>query len=337
MPRVGRHPLKIRGLEERALKAPLTVATVVHIPALEGYWVQSLEVLRLFVASLLATTPRPFDLMVLDNGSCTEVADYLLELRDRQVIQLLVLSQRNLRKTGAMAFLLGAAPGDLVAFADSDALFLPGWLERSLEVLQAFPEAGKVSALPVVRGDRTRVQAFALEAARADPETVVRTGELIAPEVVDAHRRSLGESPEQYGVRYRDRVDVLFERRGVGAYLVGTDFQFTITRRALDAVLPLRLEDSVEPYDPIYSPVLERRLLERRFWQLSTADYLVHHMGNRPPDIASELPWLDDAGLQVGNLTPLAPPAGRGWLRSHSRVRRLLRWVNLASYRWLYD
>ena len=188
-------------------------------------------------------------------------------------------------------------------------------VRASVEVLRAFPEAAKVTAFPCARGDRTRVQAFAVEAASGEPGTTVRTGQLIPHEVVEAHRKSLGESADQYGGRLEGRVDVELERGGVRAYLVATDFQFTITRRALDAVLPLRGPKPEEYFDPIYSPVLERRLFEAGFWQLSTADYLVHHMGNRPPDLADELPWLDAGGSGAAHLAPRTGPPPRGRLR----------------------
>jgi len=42
----------------------------------------SLDVLRLCLGSLLANTPRPFDLLVFDNGSCEPVVEYLKGLRD---------------------------------------------------------------------------------------------------------------------------------------------------------------------------------------------------------------------------------------------------------------
>ncbi len=96
--------------------------------------------LKLFFDSLYANTGQPFDMMVFDNGSCEEVQDYLLDLKHNGKIQYLIFSQQNLKKLGALNFLLSAAPGEYIAYADSDVYFLQGWLDESLKVLAAFPE-----------------------------------------------------------------------------------------------------------------------------------------------------------------------------------------------------
>lgn len=288
MPRQGRHPLKVTGLSlEQPPLHPLTVTTITHIPELTGYWEDSLNVLKLFFASLFDNTPEPFDLMVLDNGSCVEVRDYLLELKAAGRIQFLVFSSTNLRKLAGLDYLLRAASGELVAYADSDVYFLPGWLEESLRVLQAFPQAGMISALPTADKSGVFVRST-VAGARADPTLALEEGgELIPSAFLRAHRLSLGRSETEYFSHGRN--DVRLSRNGVSAYVGAQDFQFVTTRAAVQAALPLRLEDPTCAYDPIYSPVFEEKLDAAGFWRLSTCRYLVHHMGNHVPDLAAEL------------------------------------------------
>ena len=76
--------------------------------------------------------------MVFDNGSCNKVVKYLTRLNRNGVIQYYIRSDKNLRKLGALNYLLKSAPGDYVSFADSDVYFLDGWLDKSLEVLKSF-------------------------------------------------------------------------------------------------------------------------------------------------------------------------------------------------------
>ena len=47
-----------------------------------------------------------------------------------------------------MNWILAALPNEFIGFSDGDVLFRPGWLEKSLEILQAFPTAGLVSVQP---------------------------------------------------------------------------------------------------------------------------------------------------------------------------------------------
>lgn len=335
MPRAGRHPLKVKGLRDEVRQQRITVTTIVHIPALEGYWAQSLDVLKLFFQSLFASTTLPFDLMVFDNNSCTEVQDYLLGLRREGRIQYLILCEYNLRKLGALNYLLSTAPGEFVAYADSDVYFLPGWLECSLKVLEAFPEAGKVTASPVFGGDMSAISAQAFAAATADPSISVETGLLVPDEYVDAHRLSLGLSQEEYLSRLEGRKDVRLSRGNTSAYLSTADFQFTIRREALQHVLPLWVDSRELYYDPIYSPILEARLDAAGLWQLSTTDYLVHHMGNRVPDLEAELPWISGSGTGIS-------PSRAGQVRQsritqNRLVRSVLKKLNVLTYKLLYE
>jgi len=335
MPRTGKHPLKVTGMKDDFEHAPITIATIVHIPVLADYWADSLAVLRLFFSSLFENTQRPFDLMVFDNNSCREVQDYLLALRAEGLIQYLILSEHNLRKLGALNFLLCSAPGEFIAFADSDVYFLPGWLEKSLEVLDTFPEAAKVTALPVVGGDTTKISAAAYAKAQADPKIKIETGLIVDDLFLQAHLLSLGQSEQHYHRRMRNRKDTLLIRDGVEALLSTADFQFIIRSEAIEMVLPLKIESDDEYYDPIYSPLLERRLDEAGLWQLSTPDYLVHHMGNSVPDLITELPWIHWNNDHISNT--IIPKASKKKAISNPMLRRLIHKIHSLSYKLLYD
>ena len=84
----------------------------------------------------------------LDNGSGPETVRALHELKETGTSRLLVLSESNLGKGGAWNFIFDAAPGEILAYSDSDALFYPGWLSSSVELLEAFPNAGMITARP---------------------------------------------------------------------------------------------------------------------------------------------------------------------------------------------
>ena len=51
-------------------------------------------------------------------------------------------------------FILKCIPGSFVGLNIS-VFFLPEWLDKSLDILETFPKAGKVTALPIVGGDTT--------------------------------------------------------------------------------------------------------------------------------------------------------------------------------------
>jgi len=333
MPRVGRHPLKQHGLVLQEPKIePITITTITHVPMLEGYWKYSKEVLGLFFESLYKNTNAPFDLMVFDNSSCKEITDFLTGLKQDGIIQYLILCSTNFRKLAALNHLLQAAPGKFIAYADSDVYFLPGWLESSIRILNTFPEAGKVTALPLMAGDATGFAAYDL--ARNDPSIEVKTGQLIPDSFVAAHQSSLGEIDGKQSIRSKDRKDVLISRNDCQAYLSGADFQFVTKKDVVDAILPLHIENPQDYYDPIYSPILEKKLAALGYWQLSTPEYLVHHMGNQIPDLQVELPWLS-SNQTVESRRDSIRPRIIGW-RSSTTLRKLLKKINVFTYQLLY-
>jgi len=336
MPRIGRHPLKEHSLLLKDQKVePITITTITHIPVLDGYWADSLAVLNLFFSSLYESTDQSFDLIVFDNASCREVTDYLTDLKEQGRIQYLLLSDRNFRKLGALDYLLRLAPGEFVAYADSDVYFLPGWLERSLEVMKAFPQAGMISAIPTVDKSDRFVRST-LEGIHQDPAIQVQTGpDLVPVSFIRAHYLSLGKNAEDFFSPQRQ--DVRISQSNVSAFVSAQDFQFLTSKAVINQVLPLTLTQADETYDPIYSPVFESRVDGLGYWRLSTTDYLVHHMGNRPPDLTTEL-----ADIFPGIQLPVHEEQKMHRKRS-SRffqmrfVRKLLKKIHTWSYRLLFE
>jgi glycosyltransferase involved in cell wall biosynthesis len=313
----------------------VTVTTIVHIPFLEGYWAESLEVLKLCLQSLRESTRVPFDLMVFDNASCVEVQDYLVEIRRLSKIQYLLISEHNLGKVGAWNILLPAAPGKIVSYTDSDVYFLPGWLEASVGILNGFPEAGMITAQPIP-GDLSLHCDSTLKAALKDASVSIREGDdLIPDEYVKAHIIGLGLTRETFQRRIQKRKDVLLTRGPVSAYVSSSHFQFTATMRVLRSLFPmgptLPLGDDAQFDDKIDAA---------GFWRLSTTEYLVHHMGNCLPSLQSELGWLNMGDLSsVRGIEP-GSFRGKGFLRRLSRgsfVRRVMKRIIANTYKLLYE
>jgi glycosyltransferase involved in cell wall biosynthesis len=329
----------MKWLQPASQPRSITVTTIVHIPELKDFWAESLEVLKLCFQSLRENTGQPFDLMVVDNGSCQEVRDFLIQCQLDGQIQFLTFSGYNLRKIGALKVLLAAAPGEVISYADSDVYFLPGWLDATLKVLEAFPEAGQVTALPT--SDRIgQFTASTLKGIAADSMLTVERGFNLVPEKFkEAHRTSLGKSREQYAETLKGKEEVLISRNGVRAYASAQDFQFTTTRRVLDALGPLVMKDNSEYFDPLYSPVFEARADEKGFWRLATSEYLIHHIGNRMPASVTGNGWIFQGDSQPASAAkPVAKRSGlKERLTQSPKVRRLLKRVNTWSYSLLYE
>jgi len=277
--RLGQNPAK--SIEYVPQPAQVTVAIVSYIPFLSGYYAQSLEILKACLRSLWENTPLPYDLLVFDNASCGEVRQFLLEAHHQGRIQYLVLSDKNVGKGGAWNFIFQAAPGEYVAYADSDICFRPGWLEHSLEVLKAFPQAGMVTARPL----RTP-QAFytsTLEWARQQGDVILEEGQFLPWEVYREHVLSLGTSEEQARQWYTSRQDIRLTRNGIRAYVSAAHFQFTAPKSVLRQFLPFEMQ---RPMGQVRS--LDERMNQAGYLRLCTCEPLVQHLGNRLEGVVSD-------------------------------------------------
>jgi glycosyltransferase involved in cell wall biosynthesis len=269
--RIGHNPARF--VEKVAQPAEITVAVVNCIPFLSGYYEQSLDVLKVVVESLNATREEahPYDVMIFDNHSCAEVRSYLEEARDQGKIQLLVFSETNIGKIGAWNFMFGAAQGKYVVFSDGDIGFRPGWLNASLELFEAFPNVGMVTARPLP----TPKQYSSATYEWARRVKVLEEGRFLDRDVFWEHALSLerkdrtGDTNLPY---YMSRVTF----SGRSAYIGATHFQFMARREILQQIIPL----------PSEQPMRGERLLDVSInrmghLRLMTEQALVWHIGNR--------------------------------------------------------
>jgi hypothetical protein len=277
--RHGQNPAK--SIESLPAPSPVTAALVSYIPFLSGYYTYSLDLLRLCLDSLYQTTRGEdgaalADILVFDNASCAEVRQYLNQAHQDGRIQYLALSDRNVGKGGAWNFLMQAAPGEFIAYADSDILFSPGWLQSSLAILQAFPQAGMVTARPM----RTP-EAFynrTLEWAAAEGDVQAEQGVFIPWETYRQHVLSLGTGDDEARQWYASRQDWKLTRQGVPALVGAAHFQFTARKAALLPLLPFQMS---RPMGQVRS--LDEQLNAAGALRLSTLEPYVQHMGNTLP------------------------------------------------------
>jgi len=274
--RYGQNPA--RYIESVAQPADLTITVVNFIPYLSGYYEQSLDVLKTCLNSIRANTPQPYDLMVFDNHSCIEVREFLSEIQKQGKIDYLVHSEQNIGKMGAWNFMFGATQGNFVAFADADILFRPGWLEKSLDLMNAFPNVGMVTARPL------RVPSeFSLNTlAWGTENTNLEEGEFQSWDDYWEHTRSLGLSEGDARRKFSEGVDYRLSLQGQQAYVGAAHFQFLAPRDVLKKILPI----------PSTQPMRGDRELDIAvdglgYLRLTTVDAFVQHMGNHLPNDAS--------------------------------------------------
>jgi hypothetical protein len=216
--------------------ARVTVAVIVYLPHLDGYFENRLDVVRLSFETLFANTHGAYDLLVFDNASCGEVKLYLSELQRSGCIRYLLSSSENIGKLGALRMIAGAAPGELVAYADDDTFYYPGWLQKHLEVFDHFPQVGMVSGSPERSLFDHAIQTN-LKWAEANPECALSYGKRIPMEWEREWATALGKEVVAYLKKVEQLEDIILEFHGQQAYATACHNQFLSPKSVLQAHL----------------------------------------------------------------------------------------------------
>ena len=224
----------------------------------------------------------PFDLMLFDNGSCKEVREFLVNEKEEGRIQYLILSEKNMGKGGAWNVMLTGAPGEIIAYTDSDVLFSPNWLSRSVEILETFPNVGMVTARPF----RTPPEFYlsTLTWARNSSGVTLEDGQFIPWDTFLEFNLSLGQTEEENRKVYAETSDWRIVYKGVTAIAGASHWQFTAYKSTLQQFLPFEMD---KPMGQVRQ--LDKRMNDAGLLRLMVSDPLAMNMSNTLGYLRGEL------------------------------------------------
>jgi glycosyltransferase involved in cell wall biosynthesis len=278
--RKGQNPAKF--VKDVARPERITVALLNYIPFLSGFYAETLDVLKVSIESMRKDAGLPFDLMVFDNGSCEEVREYLVNEKEDGRIQYLILSEKNMGKGGAWNVMLTGAPGEIIAYTDSDVLFSPKWLSRSVEILETFPNVGMVTARPF----RTPPEFYSktLSWAKKTRGAKFEEGQFIPWETFLEFNLSLGQTEEENRKVYAETKDWRIQYKGVTALAGASHWQFTAYKSTLQQFLPFEMD---KPMGQVRQ--LDKRMNDTGLLRLMVSDPLAMNMSNTLGYLRGEL------------------------------------------------
>jgi glycosyltransferase involved in cell wall biosynthesis len=333
--RLGQNPLKET---EDSINAPraITVGVLNFIPDQVGYFQGQFDSLKLCLSSIRAHAELPFNLLVVDNGSCLPVRSYLTAELEAGRIDHLILNQNNIGKANAQLQILRAAQGDLVFYSDGDIYYRSGWMKPHLAILEAFPEAGMVGGIPLRNQADFHTETTRRWAEKQSEGMRVEKGNLIPDEWTREFLRSVGD--ERFIENWIRNEDWRISRQSITAYVGASHMQFLIPRSAIEAIPPKRFTKALSTDDDQH---LDNSLEKSGFLRLSVDVPLVYHIGNTISE-----PWLVDEYERLMNHCPadvqlaqgrLSPGRQVHWFWGRWRVLRCLKALYLWAFKKFYE
>jgi len=305
--------------------ALVTVAMLVYIPSLSGYFQNRLDILKLSIASLLSNTSTQFDFFVLDNGSCEEVISFLRTLNTGGKIDCLMLSANNMGVEGGVRILANSIPGKYFAFTNDDVFFYPNWLEAHLRILNTMPKAGLVSGAPV---------GFSSEDAHQSTRELISDG-YPGLTVMKRERNlewerdwaaSTGRDVEKHLLSASNSPFTLLQFENVSAVSSATHFQFVSLRDVIPQAVGLNWRE--ELMDGMVE--MDQAVDDLGLLRLSTVDRYTRHIGNEIGDDFQEEAERLDVSIQSHYIKTTPKKHWSLYIPGFGRILRKL-------YHWLFE
>ncbi len=282
--RIGNNPHKDKAIQQSYYLHQVIIP--IYIPNHEGYFKDSFKIFKLCLQSLFVTIHNKTFITIVNNGSNSELKEYLNVLYQEKKIHE-VIHTENIGKLNAILKGLAGNAIEMVTISDSDVLFLPNWQLETVKIFKEVPKAGVVGIVPQ----------FKMYEANC--------GNVLFDNLLSKNLKFLPVKNPDALIRFYDSIgwdraynqDYLAYNLGLEInphlkVLIGSGhFVATYKKDIFEEIttyLPYKLGGISEAY-------LDKAPLKKDYWRLNTEDNYAYHMGNTFEDWMEAVPYQDQA------------------------------------------
>ncbi|WP_316632870.1 glycosyltransferase family A protein [uncultured Flavobacterium sp.] len=268
--RVGFNPNKDKLQETNDCYHQIIVP--VYIPHNHGYFKDSFTILQYSLESLFKTSHSKTFISIVNNGSSSEIQNYLNKLYNQGDIHELIHTD-NIGKLNAILKGISGHKFKMITITDADVLFLNDWQKETYNLFKAFPKTGAVCPTPSSKVLKQYTYSVLFENFFSKR---LQFSPIKNREAMLNFAESIGDPNfyNEYHLSYNLTISNNKTRAVIGAGHFVTSYRGAIFNSLKERYSNFSMGGNSE------GDFLDKPVEDQGYWRLSTEDNLAYHMGN---------------------------------------------------------
>lgn len=288
--RKGTNPAK--GTQSEVDQSYHRIIIPVYIPNLEGFFEQSLSVLKLCLESLYTTVHDRTRISVASNGSCKEVNDFLSEELEARRIDELFIVKTGIGKINSIFKIMNSVKEPIVTVSDADVLFSTGWQSDVEQIFLDYRKVGMICPFSYSKGIRELTANMFFDNFF---NKNIKIDKIDDPMPLEHFAESIG-NPDFYN-DVQKKYGVVYQKKNKSKVLIGAGhFVASFRRKIFDTYT---FSEKLRKLAHGERKYLDTPAVEYGLWRVSTHKNYVYHMGN------TIIPMYEDIVKQNQNSLPM--------------------------------
>lgn len=285
----------------------------VYIPNNEGYYKDAFTIFKICLESVFKTIHNATFISVVNNGSSSEVSEYLNSLYELGKINE-VIHTTNIGKLNAINKAIVGQDFPIVTISDADVLFENNWQTEVYRIYKCFPKVGAICTTPISRNLKYLTQNIYFDLFFSSQ---LQFDNVKNPEAMKSFLVSIDNEKFFRPVHYEKYL--MIKKDDVEAVVGAGHYVCTYRRKAIENI---DFNTTNKLLGKNIMSKLDNLVIKNGFWRVSTSENYTHHMGN------STEKWMFDKldKLEVLNQSIEEPKF------KNIKVYSLINWLKVHAF-----